>query len=72
MDRDGGRGRGGEGVIGRVEEREGVERKRNRETKNGMEGEGGRGGERERDRGREIEGVERKRNRETEEGMEGD
>ena len=40
MDRDGGRGRG-EGVIGRVEEREGLERKRNRETENGMEGEGG-------------------------------
>ena len=55
-----------------MEEREGVERKRNRETENGMEGDGRRGGERERDRGREIEGVERKRNRETEEGMEGD
>ena len=42
MDRDGGRGRGGEGVIGRVKEREGVERKRNQETEEGMEGEGGR------------------------------
>ena len=41
MDRDGGKGRGGEGVIGRVEEREGLERKRNRETENGMEGERG-------------------------------
>ena len=52
MDRDGGRGRGGERVIGRVEEREGVERKRNRETEKGMEGEGGGEGM----RGREIEG----------------
>ena len=50
MDRDGGRGRGGEGVIGRVEEREGMERKRNWETEEGMEGEGVRGGERERER----------------------
>ena len=51
MERDGGRGRRGEGVIGRVGVREGVERKRNRETEEGMEGEGGgervRGGERE-------------------------
>ena len=40
MDRDRGRGRGGERVIGREEEREGVERKRNWETEE-MEGEGG-------------------------------
>ena len=47
----------GEGVIGRVEEREGVER--NMEMEEGMEGEGGGEGVRgvrERDRGIEIEG----------------
>ena len=38
MDRDG--RRGGEGVIGRVVEIEGVERKRNRDTEEVMEGEG--------------------------------
>ena len=46
-------------MIGRVEEREGVERKRNREMEEGVEGEGGGEGVRglrERDRGREIEG----------------
>ena len=46
MDRDGRRGE--EGVIGRVVEIEGVERKRNRDTEEVMEGEGGRGSERER------------------------
>ena len=51
MDRDGGRGRGGEGVIGRVEEREGVERKRNREPRTGWKGREGEGV-----RGRETEG----------------
>ena len=45
-----------------------MERKRNRETEEGVQGERG---ERERDSGREIEGVERKRNWETEEGVEG-
>ena len=40
MDRGGRRGRGGEGVIGRVEEREGMERKSNRETEEGVEWEG--------------------------------
>ena len=44
-----------------------MERKRNLETEEEMEGEGG-----ESETGRELEGVEGKRNQETEEGMEGE